>query len=105
MSLKAIELQVALPRTMDAGRVQEQLTQKSNIDQQQLAMMNQSEQEHNRIRSTPLIPTNESLSIHQHNEREQPSKGKHKNKQKNENEHEQTEAKHPYKGKHIDLSL
>lgn len=33
MSLKAIELQVALPRTHDAGRVQEQLQQRSQITQ------------------------------------------------------------------------
>ncbi len=104
MSLKAIELQVALPRTVDAGRVQEQLTQKSNLDQQQLAMMSQSEQEHNRIRSTPLIPTNEPLAIHQHNERDTPAKKNRLQHKKNE-EDEKNEAKHPYKGKHIDLSL
>lgn len=33
MSLKAIELQVALPRTHDAGKVQEQLHQRSQITQ------------------------------------------------------------------------
>ena len=31
MSLKAIELQVALPRTYDAGKIQEQLQQRSQI--------------------------------------------------------------------------
>ena len=31
MSLKAIELQVAIPRTQDAGKLQEQLQQKSQI--------------------------------------------------------------------------
>lgn len=104
MSLKAIELQVALPRTIDAGRVQEQLTQKSNVDQQQLAMMNLSEQEHSRIRSTPLIPTNESLAIHQHHERAKTNQ-RQQQKQKDKDESKQNEAEHPYKGKHIDLSL
>ncbi|MFS0782274.1 hypothetical protein [Bacillus sp. 1P06AnD] len=31
MSLKAIEMQIALPRTQDAGKIQEQLQQRSQI--------------------------------------------------------------------------
>ncbi|MFY0542762.1 hypothetical protein [Brevibacillus sp. H7] len=36
MSLKAVELQVALPRTQEISRIQEQLQQKSMHEQQQL---------------------------------------------------------------------
>lgn len=105
MSLKAIELQVALPRTFDAGRLQEQAAQKSNVDQFQHAMQSQAEQELNRTRTTPLVSTHESLAIHENPEREKPPK-KEQNKRENKDEEQpQVEAAHPYKGKHVDFSL
>ena len=45
MSLKAIELQVALPRTQDAGKLQEQLQQRSQIGQDLAAREMQKEAE------------------------------------------------------------
>lgn len=105
MSLKAIELQVALPRTVEAGKLQEQLTQKPTVDQHQTAMMNQSEQEQNRIRSAPIIASNETMALHEQNERAKQEKWK-ENKEKNDKEEDkQHHAVHPYKGKHIDFSL
>lgn len=105
MSLRNIELQVALPRTIDAGRVQEQLTQKPNIDQQQTAILQQEEQERNRIRSTPALPTTESVAIHEHHESNKKMDLKQR-KRKASSEKEQTkEAEHPYKGRFIDISL
>lgn len=105
MSLRTIELQVALPRTVEAGKIQEQLTQKSTVDQQQLALISQREAEQNRIRSTPMIPTNESLAIHQHEEREKSQRDKNNHEREKNEPNKKNEAKHPYKGKHIDLSL
>lgn len=105
MSLKSIELQVALPRTIEAGRIQDQLTQKSNHDQQQLALMNQSEQELNRTRSTPLIATHEYLGLHQNSKREQSPKERQKAQKDKRNVQAPKNAEHPYSGKHIDLSL
>lgn len=40
MSLKPVELQIALPRTHDAGKVQNNLQQRPALDQQQLAGQN-----------------------------------------------------------------
>ncbi|WP_058307789.1 hypothetical protein [Gracilibacillus massiliensis] len=37
MSWKAVEMQVALPRTQDAGKIQDQMQQQGRIDQNQLA--------------------------------------------------------------------
>ncbi len=105
MSLKTIELQVALPRTFDAGRLQEQAAQKSNVDQHQNAMQSQSEQELNRTKSAPIISTNESLAIYENPERSKPPKKDRENKEKKDEEQHHAEAQHPYKGKHVDLSL
>lgn len=105
MSLRNIELQVALPRTVDAGKVQEQIMQKANIDQQQTAILLQQEQERNRIRSTPALPTTESVAIHQHHESNKQTNLKRKKKKASTEKEQPKEADHPYKGRFIDISL
>ncbi|MFD2704782.1 hypothetical protein [Salibacterium lacus] len=45
MSWKAVELQVALPRTQDAGKLQEQLQQRGQAAQDRMAAEGEKEQE------------------------------------------------------------
>ncbi|MCF6410594.1 hypothetical protein [Pseudalkalibacillus salsuginis] len=48
MSLKLIELQVAIPRTLDTGKMQEKFQQQSQINQSQAASTEKEKAERNR---------------------------------------------------------
>lgn len=90
MSLKNIEMQVALPRTHDAGKVQQELNQQSNIVQSHLA------EEANR---------KEALKQKQVNEL---NKSEYARRQKEKQELKQKKkkpAKHPYKGQNFDCTM
>ncbi|QHS22272.1 hypothetical protein GWK91_04615 [Virgibacillus sp. MSP4-1] len=54
MSWKAVEMQVALPRTQDAGQIQEQLEQRSANSQHYLAQAKQQEEERRRKKVNEL---------------------------------------------------
>jgi hypothetical protein len=84
MSLKLIELQIALPKTQDVGKLQEQLQYQGQLAQQQLAMSIQKQDERMR---------------HQVTKAEQSEKAK----WQKERNRKKTEEKHPYKGTFIDF--
>lgn len=99
MSLKAIELQVALPRTHDAGKVQEQLQQRSQITHDLAAREMQKEmkkQETTVLKNQPKgnvdVKQDDSPKQNQHYIRK-------RNKRK-----EELNSSHPYKGNSIDYS-
>ncbi|MBW4083272.1 hypothetical protein [Paenibacillus sp. S150] len=102
MSLKPVELQIALPRTTEAGKIQNGLQHRPALDQQQLAGQSVKQSEHLAQRSSEVDESAESL-------REDGSRGDHGGghsasykQKKTETVHE---AEHPYKGHRIDLSL
>lgn len=109
MSLKSIDMQLAMSRSMDASQLQNQTVQKTAGDQFDAAMQAMKQQELERTRSNPT---------------EKPSEGKIRSDDGNkggsgqaggspagngsETADEQAKprkAKHPFKGKFIDLSL
>jgi hypothetical protein len=100
MSLKLIELQIALPRTQDMGRVQEQLNQRSQLQQDLLVNTALQEEEKKRKQVTKNDELEKTLTrnkntygqTYQNNE----------SNDKNENEEEPYEQ-HPYKGNFIDF--
>lgn len=105
MSLKAVEMQVALPRTTNAGQVQNQLVQKPVSDQEQLTQQQLKQLEVERKKSTKLKW--ESRINHQkdssgHSSSYQPTARK---KKQTDSEDETNLPQHPYKGKHIDFLL
>ncbi len=108
MDLKAIEMQIAVPRTHEAGRVQHEAQQRPLIDQSLLSAENIKERELERHRSSNIdesahnrtVKREESSSGHQ--QQGHASSGE---KQEEEMESQPQPAEHPYKGKHIDLSL
>jgi hypothetical protein len=89
MSLKLIELQVAIPRTMDAGKSAIDLAQRSMIHQAQLSEQDRKKQltESNKV-SAKERTENSVL----HTAEKQTSKSPHMH------------AKHPFKGQEIDYS-
>jgi len=102
MSLKAIELQVALPRTHDAGKIQEQFQQRSQVTndlaalemQKEVAKQEKSVVKHSQ-KDNVKLKKEDSDSNSQENEQQQ------EEKQKKNNEKPIT---HPYKGRAIDFS-
>lgn len=86
MSLRLIELQLALPKTQDAGKIQNELYQKSNVDQSFLtSQMKQKEIE--KRKKTEKLNKSE---LKEHNTTKSPNSQK---------------SRDPNKGRFIDLEL
>lgn len=106
MSLKAIEMQIAIPRTGDAGIHQNQLLQKPVADQASLAASILKQTEEKRKKSNKVDESSDSLKT----DREDRNKGNHNKSQQINNKQQNNDGttvmvEHPYKGQHIDLSL
>lgn len=101
MSLKPVELQIALPRTHDAGKVQNNLQQRPTLDQQQLAGQNVKHSQEISLRSTEVDESAES-ALRDGGKGSSPSQSDSRKQDKQENTHD---AEHPYKGHRIDFSL
>ncbi|MEK5237976.1 hypothetical protein NST99_19985 [Paenibacillus sp. FSL L8-0470] len=103
MSLKPVELQIALPRTTDAGKVQHGLQHRPAVDQQQLAGQNVKQSSELAHRSTEVDESAEAAL------RNDDSQGNHAGSQSSSHQQEKQQtshdAEHPYKGRRIDLSL
>ncbi|MFD2443548.1 hypothetical protein ACFSO7_06050 [Bacillus sp. CGMCC 1.16607] len=101
MSLKAIEMQIALPRTQDAGKIHEQLQQRGQISQDRLAEKNQKEQEKKRVTvnknesKDKVVVKKDTDKKQQNNQQEKGGKMKEADTEK---------IIHPYKGTKIDFS-
>lgn len=105
MSLKVIEMQIALPRTQDAGKIQEQLQQRSQIQLDHAAQEVQKEvekKEHSVVKEERKSP------VQFHAEQGNPDKGpfikQTKKKKKEEKKTTSISQQHPYKGQSIDYS-
>ncbi|WP_342581174.1 RNA polymerase subunit sigma [Ureibacillus sp. FSL W7-1570] len=101
MSLKGVELQIAIPKTVDAGKIAEQHQQ--NVVQQQYhandALNREIEKKQLTVNDTEKIS-----EVSDNNEKKGTGKDQDKNKKERKNQQEHQEAKHPYKGNFIDLS-
>lgn len=105
MSLKAIELQVALPRTHDAGKVQEQLHQRSQLSHDLAAREMQKETEK---QEKTVMKYHQKDNVHLKKDDASPSKEQQHDHDHEENERKKDEGRvkssHPYKGNSIDFS-
>lgn len=105
MSLKVIEMQIALPRTQDAGKIQEQLQQRSQIQLDHAAQEVQKEvlkKEHSVVKEERKLP------VQFHAQQGNPDKGpfvkQTKKKKKDDEKISSSSQQHPYKGQSIDYS-
>lgn len=103
MSLKPVELQIAVPRSTEAGRIQNELMHRQAADQQQLAGQNVKESREISQRSTEVDETFET-AVRDDGRRGQGGGESPHPEQERESETAQP-AVHPYKGRRIDLSL
>lgn len=103
MSLKTVELQVAIPRTQDAGKMQEQLNKQGQqfqetLTEKQLKEEQLKRQQVNKYDDVEKRDVSDDEEQAQHQEREK----KQKKQQKIENQAHKTN--HPYIGNRIDFS-
>lgn len=105
MSLKSIELQIAIPKTFDAGKQQSQIQQQINAGQD---LANEALKEQIEKNHTLLLEAASLKELRSEDEREQASSQSNKSKKESQDE-EITEklvnqAKHPFKGNFFDFS-
>lgn len=102
MSMKPVELQIALPRTHDAGKVQNNLQHRPALDQQQLAGQNVKQSQEIAQRSSEVDESAESALRDGGKGSRNGSQAYPPKAEKPEDTHE---AEHPFKGHRIDFSL
>ncbi|MCF6093809.1 hypothetical protein L1765_07420 [Microaerobacter geothermalis] len=103
MSFKSVELQVALPRTQELGKIQEQINQRTAQDQAALASQQIKQLEYERKRSGNISRT-EKQTIRRDQKNKDDSTNK-KGKKSTQKKKDEQEAVDPYKGRYIDISL
>lgn len=103
MSLKTVEMQVALPRTFDAGKITEQLNQKAQLDNDLAAAQNQKDAEQKR---TSVVKEEKAAEakLHRENHEDPQFSSSDKRNNKQEEEKQEKKEKHPYKGIKFDIS-
>jgi hypothetical protein len=103
MTLRPVELQIALPRTTDAGKILNEMQQRPSLDQQQLAGQNVKQSAEMTQRSPEINESSESAL------RNDGSRGGRQGSSSSNSRQQKQEtargAEHPYKGRSIDLSL
>lgn len=102
MSLKLVELQVALPRTQELGKMQEQKNQRVMINQHLTSEEQKLKAELEKLKSKKMEGKgNGNITS---DDRSSNGQGEQKNKRQKEDDSESLST-HPFKGKHIDISL
>ncbi|MEI3604623.1 hypothetical protein SPD48_02875 [Pseudogracilibacillus sp. SE30717A] len=100
MGFKSIELQVAIPRSQDAGKMQEQLMRQGQQFQETLTQQQLREEVINRGKVNEYENVQDSTE-----DKDSSEKQKQKQKQKNKIKVENAQPiDHPYLGKNIDFS-
>ena len=100
MSLKGVELQIAIPKTFDAGKMAEQRQQQ--VLQQQMHASEQAKREFERNK-TVVIETSHLGEIRDDDEREQ-SEQQGQNRKQQKQAADEMKAQHPFKGNLFDFS-
>lgn len=107
MSLKSIDMQLAVTRAMDVGNVKQQMSQKPVDDQAAQAMQSAKQQELERTKSTQTEKPSDG-KIRDNKDKSGQGEREGGSRQDGGDAQEQAkprDAKHPFKGKFIDLSL
>ncbi|MNZ55329.1 hypothetical protein D3C78_732540 [compost metagenome] len=106
MNMKPVEMQIAIPRTSEAGRIQNEGQQRPQIDQNLLASQNIKDSEHDRKRSTGVDESAHNTTVRRDGNSSSEQHAEHSKQDDSHAEQEKEQmAEHPYKGKHIDFSL
>lgn len=97
MSLKGVELQIAIPKTVDAGKIAEQKQQRAQLMQDQANVQMERMTEKNK---ETVMNAAESAKTNRH---KQQHNDQHQDEEHRDNE-ENKKTRHPYKGTFVDFS-
>jgi hypothetical protein len=104
MSLKSVEMQIALPRTVEAGKIQEQLQQRGQ-NMNDIAAQQKLKEDENKRKTVNKQEQKGNVQLSQKNRDNQHDLN---GQQEDEDDKEEKQRKkkdyHPYKGKVIDFS-
>lgn len=101
MSLKSIEMQIALPRTIDAAKLQDQLSQRGQLLNDQANMQMQKEE----IKQRKTVVKQEQMDNAKFHQQGGESKGSFQYEGKEKKKIlQKTKENHPYKGNSLDFS-
>lgn len=103
MSWKAVELQVAIPRTQETGKIQDQMSRQNQHFQESLTMNQLKQDELKRKRANELEEPDPSV-IHDEDGGQNESKKEDLKDRRKQSQDEQATIKHPYLGSKIDLN-
>lgn len=101
MSLKALELQIAIPKTYDAGKLAEQHQQ--NVIQQQHNANEALKKEVER-KKLAVLNSEKTDKVSDEGKNHQEQNGQQSTNKQQEKSHHEREAKHPFKGNFVDFS-
>ncbi|WP_211745920.1 hypothetical protein [Paenibacillus sp. Marseille-Q4541] len=106
MSLKAVELQIAVPRTSEAGRYQSEYDHRRSSEQLLLAS-SENKKAKRESKQSPKTSESEQAGIRDHSGSSGAADGRNpnRNEEKAVEALNVTPAEHPFKGKHIDYTL
>jgi hypothetical protein len=106
LSLKAVELQIAVPRTSEAGKYQSEYQHRSMNEQALLGQKTERETEDIRQRSGAVDESAETFVGQRGTGEQEGASSRQRRSRPGENELPKEHlAEHPYKGHHIDFSL
>ncbi|MGP4040272.1 hypothetical protein ACTWP4_10355 [Gracilibacillus sp. D59] len=100
MSWKAVEMQVALPRTQDAGKIQDQMQQQGRVDQNLLAQSIANEE----LRKRKKVLEQEASEHLKNNKQKRDSNTQTSTEEKKKESQYQQQFKHPYLGNKVDFN-
>ncbi|WP_240375335.1 hypothetical protein [Bacillus piscicola] len=104
MSWKAVELQVAIPRTQEVGKMQEQLQQRGQAAQDRLAFQQEREEEQERVQVTAKQQTEKNTFSKDQDSRHSDRDSQFHQRRRQEAEKDTPSPSHPYKGNTIDFT-
>ncbi|MBW4841538.1 MAG: hypothetical protein KZY74_19290 [Paenibacillaceae bacterium] len=107
MNMKSVEMQIAVPRTSEAGRVQHDQQHRPLLDQSLLSAQALKDSEIERRRSAGVDESAHNTTVRREGNGSFAQEQEHggSGDKSDEQGQEPHRAEHPYKGRHIDLSL
>lgn len=100
MSLKGIELQIAIPKTFDAGKIAEQKHQQTQVNQDQAT----ARMEQQMIKNSETVLESEKYAKMDADADQREKERAEEERQRLQKEEEKKNTVHPYKGSFVDFS-
>ncbi|WP_318615394.1 hypothetical protein [Sporosarcina sp. YIM B06819] len=101
MSLKGIELQIAIPKTFDAGKIAEQKHQQTQLNMDQATAKMEQQTLKN---SETVLESEKYAKMNSDGDRRERERAEEEERQRLQKEEDKKNTVHPYKGSFVDFS-